>query len=75
MIDIHDTTPQYTIRRARKAHRCDHARWRKRVGKPAICSGTIEPGESYAESYEFGEPYHPARYHLQCWAEEIGEAL
>lgn len=64
-----------TIRKARKAHKCDHALWRKRVDKPAICSGTIAPGVRYAESYELGEPYHPAHYHIGCWNEETGDTL
>ena len=65
-----------TIRRARKSHECEYARWLKRVGKPAICSGKIEPGESYAESYELGDtPFHPARYHVACWEAEGKQPL
>jgi hypothetical protein len=54
-------------RTARKAHRCDDYRWRKRVGLPLLCSGTIEPGQRYAESPEDGEPFHPSRNHLECY--------
>jgi hypothetical protein len=59
-----------TERTARKRHRCDHAKWRQRVGLPPVCSGWIEPGERYAECPEHGEPFHPARYHPNCLATE-----
>ncbi len=62
-----------TERTARKRHRCAHARWRERMGLPPACSGWIEPGERYAECYEPGGPFQPARCHLPCLAAE--EAL
>jgi hypothetical protein len=60
-----------TIRKARKGHTCTHGRWERRVKhEPAICPGDIQPGERYVECYDFGEPYHPARYHVACWKAE-----
>lgn len=62
-----------TIRRARKAHRCDYWRGLAAGGK---CPNIIQPGEDYAE----GEPNDEAggfghdRYCLTCAGEEAQRA-
>jgi hypothetical protein len=61
----------HTIRKARKAHRCEH---RSRPGRDWTnpdCPGVIEAGSQYVECYELGEPFHPARYHQACWDFEM----
>ncbi len=55
-------------RKARKEHECDDARWRKRIGAPVACAGTIAAGETYCEVPEWqDEPFHPPRYHRTCY--------
>jgi hypothetical protein len=63
-----------TVRTARKAHKCEHYRWCQRVDEPLTCSGTIEPGERYCECPEYGEPYHPERYHVACYHNMMAES-
>lgn len=59
-------------RKARKSYICQSNRvWGVYCAEP---DGVIQPGQMYAESYEYGsDPFHPARLHTSCW--HRGEAF
>lgn len=68
-----EITVDRTERTARKEHPCSRCSlMARRAGFPNHAR-RIDAGERYVESYGLGEPFHPARYHLTCWDEEMAE--
>jgi len=69
-----EMTIDATRRVARKTHRCEGCSWKARaamrVGQP-FPELFIAKGAPYIESYGLGEPFHPARYHVACFTDEL----